>query len=201
MADFTPSELELQAHAALVHPGISVGAAVSVDAFLACKVYIQHASSEAIANATGVSYFVQVSSEAAGNRDWLTISRPITKIVLPNLANIAGAEAIGQTNLAVVAGEEAAFTQGNLIYIHDTTVEADSEWHRIDDKPTNAIHIFNGLAVAKDAADNILDQAEEFIVHLDLAGVRRMRLVVLHRAVTGSNIAFKAKLISATAIE
>jgi len=201
MADFTVSELTLQAHAALTHPGISVGTPVDVDTFLAGKIYIYHANTETTANATGASYIVQASSKTSGDEDWTDITEIITGTTAANLANIAGSEAAAETTLGVVAGEEAAFAVKQKIYIRDTTTEADSEWGQIDVLPTDIITVFDGLTNAKDSADDILNQAEVFFLHVDLAGIRRIRLVVHHRAATGSNIAFKSNIINATDIE
>ena len=201
MADFTVSDLTLQTHAALTHPDINVGSAVDVDTFLAGKVYIYHANTEVTANATGVSYILQASSQTTGNEDWVDITEIVTGTTAANLAAIAGTEAAAETTLAVGAGEEASFAVGQKVYIWDTSTEADSEWGQVDVLPTNVITVMDGLTNGKDSADKILNQAELFFIHLDLAGVRRMRLIVLHRAATGSNIAFKANVINATDIE
>lgn len=201
MADFTGSDLTLAAHQALTHPGLVVGTPVNVDAFLAAKWYLWHANIETTANATGVSYFLQASRLTSGDNDWATISEIITGVTAAVLANIAGSEAAGQKTIAVGAGEEASFAAKELIYLRDTTTENLSEWGRVDSLPTNIIDIWDGLTNAKDSADDILSQAEEFLLHVDLAGIFRIRLVTFHRAATGADIAFKSFLRNATAIE
>jgi len=192
MAVVSKKEKVLIAHQLITHPGIIVGAAINVNRAQSGRVLIHHASAEAVANATGVEYMIQISSKASGNEDWLLAKKFTTGTTLPKLANIAGAEVAGEKTIAVTAGEEVGFAPGSDIYIRDTTTETDSEWGFVDSIPTDTIDIVDGLARAKDGSDDIINQAETFEFDINLVGATRMRVLVIDRPATGSNTACKA---------
>jgi len=187
-------EKTLITHQLITHPGIIVGTEINVNRDVIARVLIQHASTEATANATGVQYLVQISSKASGNEDWITIKTFTTGTTLPKLANIAGAEAAGEKTIAVGSAQQVGFAPGSPIYIRDTTVETDSEWGFVDSIPTDIIDIVDGLARAKDGSDDIINEAELFDLEVDLSGATRLRVLVIDRPATGSDTACKAVL-------
>jgi len=182
----------LIAHAKITHPGILVGPALNVDRVGNGSVLIYHASIEAIANATGVIYLIQINPKNIDNDSWVTVKQFTTGTTIPILANIAGSEAAGEKTIAVVAGEEVGILTGDIVYIRDTTVEADSEWGLVDETPTDQVNLVDGLTRAKDSSDDILTQAEIFEFEMDLVKASRLRVVVLDRPTTGSDTAVKA---------
>lgn len=201
MAAFTGGDKTLAAQQELTHPDLFLGAPVEVNSFLAGKWYLWHANIQTDANIDGVRYYIQASRLTSGNRDWVNIATILTGKTAALLANMTATEPIGEKTLAVTAGEEVGFVPGALIFVRDNSVVADSEWHYVDDIPTNQITIWDGLAVQKDSADDIFSESEEFFVHLDLAGIFRIRMAALHRSASGANIAFKSFLRNAEKIE
>lgn len=202
MADYTQSSvIALLAHQALTHPDSFVGTAQSVAGYLSGTVFIWHANVEVTANATGVSYKVQVSPEASGNEDWQTVATFITGTTAAETEALTATEPVSETVIAVASTTN--FTVGDIIYIQDAGTLADSEWAEVENVVTNtSVDIIDGLTNAKDSSDFLWDQAERFVLHLsDLAGISRVRVVVVHRAATGSDIHFKASGLFATAIE
>lgn len=207
MADFTQSVDTLAAHQAHTHATTDVSqtnAEVDVRTRLSAQVYVYHANIETTANATGVQYKVQGrwSTAADLDEDWVDLITFHTGITAAVAAEISGAEAAAETTIAVDADPTAAFTRGIEIYLEDKSVVGDGEWGRCSSSATAAdiVTIVDGLTNAKDAADTIWTQAETFTGFLRLDGLSWVRLLMLHTAATGSNIHFKAEMVSVTAL-
>jgi len=194
-------DIVVLAHQAITHPGSVAGSNIAVADDLAATIVIYHANIETTANAIGVRYYIQTSpSSGTDNDDWGTIAQFQTTETPANLANLAGSEAIGQTVLDVVAGEESGFSANQQLYIRDTGTLADSEWALCDGTATDDIKVVDGITRAKDSADDILNEAEIFIAQLDLTAAKRLRIVVVHRAATGSDIHTKAIMVRGDSI-
>ena len=202
MAAFTSGDKTLAAHQGKTHPALDVGTPVEVDTFLAGKWYLWHANTEIDANVDGVSYFLQGSRLTSGNLDWVTIAKIKTGKIAAALASIAGAEGIGSKVLDVGSAEEVPFAAEELVYVRDVGTENLSEWHHVHDVLTaDTIKIWDGLTAAKTSSDKIISQAEDRILHVDLSGIFRIRMVTSHQGGSGSNIAFKSFLRNAEKIE
>ena len=207
MADYTQAAATLLAHQAHTHAVTDVsqvGTEVDVRTFLSGQVFVYHANIETTANATGVQYKIQGrwSTGANVNEDWIDLMTFQTGEVSAVAAEIAGSEAAGQTSITVDADPTGAFTRGILCYIEDTSVVADGEWNQVDHSvAVTDVFLIDGLTNAKDAADTIWTKAERFTAKIvDFGGMSYIRAIMLHTAATGSDIHFKAELVSATDI-
>ncbi len=199
MADVTQTLSELLAHQLITHPAIKVGTAVDVLGDLAATIYIYHANIEETANATGVSYLIQINHTSGSTQDWITVHEVITSTSAAALENLTATEPIGEKVLVVAA--TTGFAALDEVYVEDVNTLADSEWGLVElVVGATSVDLVDGLTVAKDTSDNILS-AEKFVRYLDLTGVREVRIVVIHRAATGSNIHFKAEMLRATDFE
>ncbi len=210
MSDVTQAAYTLAAPQLHTHNTLDVSQTqteVDVRTFVSGQVYVYHANIEVTANDTGVEYLIQGrwSTGATVNEDWITLINFQTGTTAAALAEIAGAEAAGQTSIDVDADPTAAFTRGVEVYLEDTTVLANGEWGRCSHSVTGTPHTVNlvdGLTNAKGSADNIYTQAETFSGILDLSGISYVRLLMLHTAIsTGSNIHFKAEMVAFTDFE
>ena len=141
---------------------------------------------------------------AAANEDWTDLYTFETGTSPAVAAEISGTEAAGETTIAVDADPTAAFTRGIPVYIQDTGTLTDGEWGRCSHSATAAdiVTLMDGLTNAKDATDTIWTQAESMTFSgIDLTGLSYVRMIVIHSAATGSNIEFKATLLSMTDFE
>lgn len=207
MADITQAASTIFSHQAHTHVITDVshaGSEVDVRSFLSGMVYIYHANIEVTANATGVKYIIQGRwpTGASVNEDWIDLLTFQTGTTAAVAAEIAGSEAVGQTQITVDSDPTGDFTRGIQCYIEDKSVVADGEWARVDHSvAATDVFIVDGLTVAKDATDTMWTQAETFAAYLNLEGLSYIRGLMLHAAATGSNIHFKAELVAATDIE
>ena len=192
-------DVSVLSHQALTHPGSFVGSSIAVGDDLACTIHLYHANIEATANATGVSYALQTTPEASGNESWSTIVPFVTTTTAAVSEPPSGSEAASQTDIAVAS--TTGFSVGNIIYFQDAGTLADSEWGEVENVVSNtSIDLVDGITNAKDTADFIWTEAELYVIQLDLTAVSRLRIRVVHRAATGSNIHFKAIMTRADSI-
>lgn len=200
MADFTQSAtVQLLAHQEITHPANVIGSGSSVAGWLAAQVDVWLANIETTANATGVSVAVQGSVEASGN-DWQDIMRWVGSTTAAETEVCTATEPVGETVIAVASTTN--LTVGDIIYIKDDTSVATSEWHEIVAVATNtSITLADGLAVEKVANDDIYDQAQRFTITFSCEGLKRVRVIIIHQAATGSDLRVKASMVGATAIE
>ncbi len=190
MADVTQTESVLLAHAALTHPGNKVSdGAVNVIGDIGAMVYTNHANVEATANATGVSYLIEINAEASNDDHWHTVDEIITGTTAAADEALDATEPVGEVVIAITL--TAGFAIDQQIYIVHTTL-ASSEWARLVDLITDtSITILYGLTTDQTAAASTLwTQAERHATYVNLTGASRLRGTVIHRAATGSNIQF-----------
>jgi hypothetical protein len=209
MADFTQAEVTLLPHQAITHPGNVIGDTVSGDtegafnvaSYVGGIVTIYVANVETTANATGVAARLMWSGEANGKdfrqyQEWIGSTTAAETEALSD----AGGEPGGETVLAVASTTNLAV--GDWIYIRDDDSVAGGEWRRIVAVTTNtSVTIDTGLTAAKVQNDDIFDQAQVFPIPVQLEGVKRLRVDIVHQAATGSDIHVKALGTFATDIE
>jgi len=200
MADFTQSQVTLISHQALTHPGSIVGSAQSVASYISAVVSIWHANVETVANAEGVRYKIQGSPMSSGNEDWTDLFEWITGTTSAETETLTATEPQAETDLAVAA--TANFEVGDVVYVQDTGTLADSEWGEVEEVVSNvSVNLLDGLANAKDSSDVLWDQAERIAVEINCAGLSRIRVVVVHRAATGSDVHCRVETLFATDLE
>lgn len=203
MADYTQTEVAVLAQQALTHPANVIGGAIDVSTYLGGIVYVWKGCTETTADLTaGLDYLaVEASGDADGN-DWYRYfvmtpsgTAPVTE------ALSAATEPAGETVLAVA--DDAGFTPGMLCFLTDATDEAvNSEWVRVVSVVTDtSITIQDGLAFAKASGDDLYTEGECWAITMDFAGIKRIRVVVIHQGATGSNWVVKATLTAATDLE
>ena len=200
MADYTQSKETIISHQGLTHPGMLEGTPISVAGALSCTVTVRVASVEAIANATGVGVWVMGSHDASGDDAWFRLIEFIGSTTVPETEALTATEPVAETVIAVSSTTN--LVVGDLIYVEDASVVADGEWHRIVKVTTNtSVAIAYGLANEKDSSDYIWTEADEFVCHIDLSGLSRINVLVVHEAATGANLHVLAEAMIATDIE
>ncbi len=190
-----------EVHTHLITDVTAVGSTLDVKTSLLAGIYVYHANIETTANAIGVKYILQASwnTTSSVNEDWVEILTFVTGVTSAVATEIAGTEAIGQTQITVDADPTAAFVRGANIYIEDKGTVADGEWSKVDHSvAATDVFIVDGLTSAKDAADTMWTQAERFYATVDLGGFQFVRMIMQHTAATGSNIHFKAEMVEVT---
>lgn len=200
MANITKSQdISVLDHEAVTHPGVKVGAAISVTTHLAAWVVIYHAYVETTANATPAEFHVQLTPYASGNEGWFTAVRFDTSTTIPPTEALTATEPIGETALAVAS--TTSFLVGNIVYIQDAGTLANSEWGKLENVVTNTtLDLVDGLTAEKDSSDFAWGEAEIFHAYLDLTAMARLRVYYINRAATGSNSHIKALLVRGDSI-
>jgi len=200
MAAYTQSVTTLLSHQLITHPASVIGSAINVATKLFADIYIYHSNVEVTANATGVSYRIEVTHTTSGDEDWLAVQEWITTKNASETEALTATEPSTEKVIAVASTTNLSIN--DIIYIQDAGTLVNSEWARIDDIVTDtSVSLVDGLTTGKDSSDFIFAEAATFHAHLPLAGIKRIRATVGHQAAaTGSNIHFKAEMVTADSI-
>jgi len=176
------------------------GTPVAVASYLSGVITVKLGRIETTANATGVAVIIQGSFEAAGDDAWFDLVEFAGPLIAAETEAMTATEPVGE--MVIACASTTNLLVGAWIYIQDATVVADGEWCRITKVTTNSsITIAYGLAVQKDSADIIWSQASIFMAHIDCAGLKRVNVLVVHEAATGSDLHVLAEGVFATALE
>ena len=184
------------AHQAVTHPATVVGSALDVSTKLAATLLLFHASVEATANTNPGEFLVQVSGAASGNEDWVTVYEFDATISTADTEAMTATEPIGETVLAVAS--TTGFVANDLLYIQDGSVVVDGEWGRCQEiTGTPTINLVDGLTVAKPTGNScvVWNDADKFVVSLDLTAIGRVRIIFQHEGAAGCNAHIKAMAI------
>jgi hypothetical protein len=202
MADYTQSATQtIISHQALTHPGLLEGTPVAVATYLSGTVTVRIANVEVTANATGVMVWIQGSFETTGDDAWWNLATFRGSTTAAETEALTATEPVAETTIACASTTNLLVE--DYIYLQDASVVADGEWHYITNVTTNtSIAIDYGLAVQKDSSDFIWTEADVFTIHLnDLGGLKRINVLVVHEAATGSNLHVLAEGVFATDLE
>lgn len=201
MADYTQSATQtIISHQALTHPSMLEGTPVAVATYLSGVITVRIANVEVTANVTGVMVWIQGSFETTGDDAWFNLITFSGGTTAAETEALTATEPVAETVIACASTTN--LVVGDLIYIQDASVVADGEWHRIVKVVTNtSITIDYGLAVQKDSSDFIWTEADIFTAHIDCSGLKRVNVLVVHEAATGSNLHVLAEGVFAMDIE
>ena len=201
MADFSQSATQtIISHSALTHPGMTEGTPVAVATYIAGLIIVRVANVETTANATGVMVRIQGSLETSGDDSWVDLLSFDGSTTAAETEAMTATEPVGETTLACASTTN--LVVDDYIYVQDASVVADGEWHKITKVVTNtSINIDYGLAVEKDSSDFIWTEADVFKAVIDCSALKRINVLVIHEAATGSNLHILAEGVFATDFE
>lgn len=201
MSDMTQTATQtIISHQALTHPNMLEGTPVAVATYLSGVITVKIANVETTANATGVMVWVQGSFETSGDDAWFDLLTFDGSKTAAETEAMTATEPIAETVLACASTTN--LTVGDWIYVQDASVVADGEWHKIVKVVTNtSITIAYGLAVQKDSSDFIWTEADVFSAYINCEGLKRVNVLVIHEAATGSNLHVLAEGVFASDIE
>jgi hypothetical protein len=201
MTDITQSATQtFISHQSLTHPNMLEGTPVAVASYLSGVITVKVANVETTANATGAMVWIQGSFETSGDDAWFDLMTFEGSTTAAETEALTATEPIGETVLAMASTTN--LTVGDVIYVQDAGVVADGEWHKIVKVTTNtSITIDYGLAVAKDSSDAVWTEADIYTAYINCEGLKRVNVLVVHEAATGSNLHVLAEGVFATDIE
>jgi hypothetical protein len=201
MSDITQSATQtIISHQALTHPAMVEGTPVAVATYLSGVITVKLANVEATANATGVMVWIQGSFETTGDDAWFDLVTFDGTTTVAETEALTATEPVAETVIACASTTN--LTVGDWIYLQDASVVADGEWHKIAKVVTNtSITIDYGLAVQKDSSDFIWTEADVFTAYINCEALKRVNVLVVHEAATGSNLHVLAEGVFATDIE
>lgn len=192
MATITPNKtnsVEVLAHQLATHPVTIVGSSIDASTKRAVRIFMYHGYIEATADTNPGKFKVQTRPDAGGgsvNEHWQTVAEYVVKGTTPDLENMTATEPIGEKVLVVAS--TTGFVAEDLLYIEDVNTLADSEWAECQEIVTNtSIDIIDGLTVAKDTSDNIINDASKFVSDIDLNAGESYRVIWSHEGATGAD--------------
>ena len=201
MANITQSATHtFLSHQLLTHPGMLEGTPDVVATYLSGVITVKIGNIEATANATGPAVIIQGSFETSGDDAWFDLIEFTGSTTVAEVEALTATEPVAET--AIACASTTNLVVGGWVYICDASVVADGEWHRIVSVDTNvSITIAYGLANQKDSSDSIYTETDIFTAHINCEGLKRINVLVVHEAATGSNLHVLAEGVFATDIE
>ena len=204
MADWTQSDVqELLAPAAKINATdyIYGGSAVDVRTWDRGTLWIYHAYIEAAANDPPVKYQIQVNHDTGDIPEyWATI------IELAAQATACDTQALDDTATGgaklVPLAATANLALGDIIYIRGDSVLGAGEWHEIAAIEANvSITTESNLTNTYATGDDVFNDANRWVVNVDLAGVSFLRVKCTNYDATGADWACAAYGLFATDYE
>jgi hypothetical protein len=177
---------------------VVVGSPVDVTAAFAGMAYVRFGRCAATALTASCRFRLEGSAKASGDGFWVPLFEWMSQVAAASDEAVSGTEAAGQDVISVAS--TTGLVAGDFVYFRNGTV-ANSEWARLKSIVTNTSVTLEEPIINAQTGATMYDQAEVFVIPLDLLGVGRLRLVVDTAAgPTGQTIAAEAWLTTTNAI-
>jgi hypothetical protein len=188
------SLVEALAHQAATHPTTIVGSAIDVSLARRATVFLYHGYVEATADTNSGSFYIQMRPEAADStvtEHWLTHTTKTCGTTTPDTEACAATEPVAETVMAVAS--TTGFAVGDKLYIQNATL-AHSEWGLLRKFTADtSITLTDGLTNAQTQTTSIIwNDANVWIVEIDVTAASALRVVFHHEGATGANGHVKA---------
>jgi len=142
--------------------------------------FIDHGRGATAAFGTnGTEYRVEVSEKASGNDTWRSVASVLAASTACSSAISAGTAApnAGTTVITITSGT--AFVAGDLVMWANTTSAASIEWAKVVAiSGTATFTVQDGITNAQGSTQVIFNQAEHFVVSMNVEAVTRARVVI-----------------------
>jgi hypothetical protein len=120
------------------------------------------------------NFRVQISPDASGDRRWHDLAVFQSQLTVPEAEAITGTQSAGATTLTVASTTN--FAIGQLFLLKNTTI-ANSEFGRIKSFVANTSFTPIDAITSAQTSSTFYNQAEEFILQVDCAAIKRIRVV------------------------
>lgn len=182
------------AHQAATHPTTIVGSAIDVSNIQKVTLFLYHGYVEATADTNSGSFLVQMRPETGTGTEtehWLTHTTKTAGTTTPDTEVCAANEPAAETVLAVAS--TTGFAVGDKLYIQNATL-ANSEWALLRKFAADtSITLVDGLTNAQSQTTSVIwNDANVWIVELDVTAISAIRVVWTHEGATGANGHVKA---------
>jgi hypothetical protein len=180
----------------LASNSVVVSNVLDVSTIFAAQVFIHFGRRAAAALTIGVNFRLEGSAKATLDGHWYPLAIVTSDAAAAESEAVSGTVIAG-TNVITVASTT-NLAAGDLVYIDNSTI-GNSEWGRIKSIVTNtSITIEDNLLNAQTGA-TIYDQAQIMSMLVDLAAVKRIRMVV-DGSGTGQAVAVEVEIITLDSI-
>lgn len=180
-------------HQEVTHPTTVVGSAIDVSLARRATVFLYHGYVEATADTNPGSFLIQMRPEAADStvkEHWLTHTTKTAGGTTPDTEALTATEPVGETVLACAS--TTGFAVSDKLYIQNASTAA-SEWALLRKFAANtSVTLTDGLANDQDTSSVIWNDANVWIVELDVTAIDAIRVVWQHEGATGANGHIKA---------
>lgn len=196
----TKSVATVDEWAEIAQDAVREGAITDVSGCYSAIIHVDIGLSSTTAH-TGTKIAVQISSNTSGDEDWTTLTEFIGPTGTANEASFDDTEAAGQTILSVGVTTGFEDPETRWIFIEDKGTVADSEMALLVSYVNDdTITVQDGIANAKDTADDCYNIADTYAIEIPMA-TNRVRVIYdnTHDA-DGSTVHTKTRISKVTAI-
>ena len=164
-----------------------VGSACDVRTWDRGTIWIYHAYIEAAANDPPVTYQIQVNHNTSDVAEyWATVIELAAQTGACD-TNALDDTATGGTSVVPLAATT-DFAVGDVIYIRGDSVLGEGEWHGIASiSSAVSITLDSALTSSYSTDDDVFNDANRWVVNVDLAGVSFLRVQCFNADATGAD--------------
>lgn len=146
----------------------------------------------ATALTVGAKFRFEASTKASGSGHWYPVAEFQSLIATAESEAVSGT--VNASQNVVTVASTTNLVAGSIIFIDNSTI-ANSEWHRIKSVSTNTSITLEDNLVNAQTGSTIYAQAEMFVARIDVAAIKRMRLVV-DGSGTGQAVAVECDMVT-----
>lgn len=165
---------------------------IDVSTKIAVMFALHFARRAATALTVGCKFRFEASTKASGSGHWYPVAEFQSLIATAESEAVSGT--VNASQNVVTVASTTNLTAGSIIYIDNSTI-ANSEWHRIKSVSTNTSITLEDNLVNAQTGSTIYAQAEMFVARIDVAAIKRMRLVV-DGSGTGQAVAVECDMVT-----
>ena len=176
----------LLAHTVLATATQVVGSAIDVSTMVGPATAMVKMG-RAVANvlAAGVAFRLEGSAKTSGNDEWVPIYEWASSTAVVNASTVNDA-AFAAADTSFTIASATGITGGDLMYLRETGVPADSEWVRVGSVAALVITLEQAVTRGHTNGIAVTDGAEMWSIPVDIAGHVRIRLVANANNVTAT---------------
>ena len=177
------------------------GSAVDVRTMDRGTIWIYHSYIEAIANDPAVTYEIQLNHDTGDSPEfWATIVELGAQTGAVDTNALDDTAASGQAVVPLAATTN--FAMGDIVYIRGDSVPGEGEWNAIASISAGvSITLRNNLTNSYASGDDVYNDANRWVVNVELAGASFLRVLCTNGDATGADWACAAYGLFATDYE
>jgi hypothetical protein len=172
---------------------VLISSDIDVSTKIAVTICIHFGRRATTALTVGCKFRIEASPKTSGTGHWYPVAEFQSLVAASESEAVTGT--VNASQNVVTMSSTTNLVAGDVLYIDNSTI-ANSEWHRIKSVSGGVSVTLEDNLVNAQTGSTVYDQGEMFLARIDVAAIKRMRLVVDNTG-TGQAIAVEADMVTA----